>query len=713
MVRNIRWQDSNGLETLRTIVKKVLPQWKDGLRPVQEELVAPILDGAAILCCTATGDGKSAAFSVPILVLNEYNANRHLYPPNLPTRERPVGLVVTPTKGLADNIVLELTKLGIAAFSYCRESLADARRNRIDLATEIKECKKYSVICVDPEHLREKDWRVISEWPAFRSNILFTTIDEVHLINEWGPDFRPSFRMIGIFVRGRLPPSTSIVGLSATLAPGKDTAAVCKSLGFYGNSFHLIRRSNERPNIQFIVQTLTHGLAGYEFPDLLPYLMSGRKISIHCSTLDMVFRVYVYIWRLQPPEADKLRRTRMETIRLIDEDPHCQIIVATIAFSNGINAKSILDSISLGFSSTLDILLQEKGRAGREAGSLARGIVLVQPSMLAAAAKQVQGPAPPPSTNEPPKKTNNKKARAPPAAMPHEKAQLLTETHCYISVINRHYSNPPLETTSLDCIAANRPLPCSLCSARAKRTIVFPAPPSAVRLPPIAAPPVVVSQKSSTPRKLKLSRKERESATAALITCRDKIRVKEQLAGNFRNMPPILFLPSTLQTVLLDKFLSINTESDLVSLVRSWQHRQRHTKFLFDSITKLQRQIRTDREAARLAKNAKAQATRNAKRKRIDDNGDDGDLPSHRTRRKRIRRVVEDSAAEDEGEDSDSYFPEVLLPKKTPSARPARTALGTVTNVPRTTKRRTKSPTHSAAETAAGYGPRYKPRIRR
>ena len=105
MVQNIRWQDPEGLKTLITIVKTVLPQWKDGLRPVQEELVAPILDGEDILCCTATGDGKTAALSVPILVLNEYNTNRHLYPPKLRTRSRPIGLVVTPTKGLANNIV--------------------------------------------------------------------------------------------------------------------------------------------------------------------------------------------------------------------------------------------------------------------------------------------------------------------------------------------------------------------------------------------------------------------------------------------------------------------------------------------------------------------------------------------------------------------------------------------------------------------------------
>ncbi|KAJ6549201.1 hypothetical protein B0H10DRAFT_2128997 [Mycena sp. CBHHK59/15] len=136
----VRWQDPEGKNTLRTIVKNAIPQWKDGLRTVQEELVAPILDGDDILCCTATGDGKSAAFSVPILALNEYNKNRHLYAANLPTRLHPVGIVVTPAKGLANNIVLELQKLGISAFAYCRETLAAARRAGVNLGKLLREC---------------------------------------------------------------------------------------------------------------------------------------------------------------------------------------------------------------------------------------------------------------------------------------------------------------------------------------------------------------------------------------------------------------------------------------------------------------------------------------------------------------------------------------------------------------------------------------------
>jgi superfamily II DNA/RNA helicase len=53
---------------------------------------------------TATGDGKTAIFGIPILILLEMNQNPNKYP-DLPYRAKPIGIVVTPTKGLSGNIV--------------------------------------------------------------------------------------------------------------------------------------------------------------------------------------------------------------------------------------------------------------------------------------------------------------------------------------------------------------------------------------------------------------------------------------------------------------------------------------------------------------------------------------------------------------------------------------------------------------------------------
>jgi ATP-dependent helicase YprA (DUF1998 family) len=80
-----------------------------------------------------------------------------------------------------------------------------------------------------------------------------------------------------------------------------------------------------------------------------------------------------------------------EILRLLDEDAECQVVIATIAFANGLNVKSLLDSISVGFPDTVDQLWQEKGRVGRDTQTAARGVVLFQPSALAAAEKQIAG----------------------------------------------------------------------------------------------------------------------------------------------------------------------------------------------------------------------------------------------------------------------------------------------------------------------------------
>ncbi|KAJ7034199.1 hypothetical protein C8F04DRAFT_1102637 [Mycena alexandri] len=87
-------------------------------------------------------------------------------------------MVVTPSKGLANNIVLELTKLGIPAFAYSRETLANSRRTGINLTRLVKQCAKWRVLCVDPEHLCANEWREITEWPIFRSSLLFVVTDE-------------------------------------------------------------------------------------------------------------------------------------------------------------------------------------------------------------------------------------------------------------------------------------------------------------------------------------------------------------------------------------------------------------------------------------------------------------------------------------------------------------------------------------------------------
>ncbi|KAJ7799267.1 hypothetical protein B0H14DRAFT_2388174 [Mycena olivaceomarginata] len=104
MAPRFLWRDPEGVQIITQIVKNMIPQWKDGLYPWQLKLGVRILDGGDIFCCIATGGGESALFSVPIIILKEVAWRPDLYL-DLPVRLLSVGLVITPTKALAANIV--------------------------------------------------------------------------------------------------------------------------------------------------------------------------------------------------------------------------------------------------------------------------------------------------------------------------------------------------------------------------------------------------------------------------------------------------------------------------------------------------------------------------------------------------------------------------------------------------------------------------------
>ncbi|KAJ7788586.1 hypothetical protein B0H14DRAFT_3504029 [Mycena olivaceomarginata] len=102
-------------------------------------------------------------------------------------------------------------KLHVPVFAYCHDTVTEARKTGRNLLVEIKECKTWSVICIDPEHLWEKTWREITASDTFRANLVYGCTDEAHSINQWGEGFRPDFKNIGIFFRGRLLSTISVI----------------------------------------------------------------------------------------------------------------------------------------------------------------------------------------------------------------------------------------------------------------------------------------------------------------------------------------------------------------------------------------------------------------------------------------------------------------------------------------------------------------------
>ncbi|KAL0061594.1 hypothetical protein AAF712_011563 [Marasmius tenuissimus] len=621
MTQRLKWTDEEGKSAISLVVSRCIPQWPHGLREYQEKYIPAIMNGDNLLVITATGDGKSAFFCVPIVVHNEISRHPDLYPA-LPRKEHAMGVIVTPTKGLAASIVrdysfifskalmglsvLELRIFNIAAFAYTHEAITEARIAGIDIVMKICESRTWQVICVDPEHLQQPEWRQIMKHDDFTKNLVYFCCEEIHLIRDWGLAFRPCFKFIGSTACGELPHHVPIIGLSATCPPGLSTDVVCRSLGLVGNNFHTVRRSNERLNMQLILEPIARVRGASKYHQLYPYVKSNRKIVIHVNTIPEAYEIYLFLFNLLPDGCNRLRRIRMyhslctdqynhDTLELMDDDPYLQVIIATIGFANGINRLAIQDCVSWRLPMTLDLLIQQLGRGGRSADIICRGIALAPVDDIKRARAMTTGHDVGAAAGK--SKRSKKKKDVP--TLDDGKAQLLAEEVCLTGACNRYYQNPPVESSLLSCHEANRAVYCSLCAARHDITYDFPSPPlpDEPDSPPDWLPlPAPQKKKSRYKSKTNLGKKERTSMQTWLHDFRRLIWSQANVAENPALVfyPVDFFLSQPVIELILDEFLVIPNSAHLATILRSnpWQLTEDHTDRLFSLIQEFQATIR-------------------------------------------------------------------------------------------------------------------------
>ncbi|KAJ7270715.1 P-loop containing nucleoside triphosphate hydrolase protein [Mycena haematopus] len=600
------WTSPEGEAALKTIVASEIPAWTNGLRDRQTQPILRILDGQDVLLCTATGDGKSALFMVPIICHLTISKSPDRFPKFARIRKHPVGVIITPTKGLARNIVESLAKHNISALAYDRETIISAASQHRNLQEELTSCQ-FRIVCVDPEHLRSSSWLKIFDAPTFRQNLIFVNVEEIHLVREW-VIFRQSYGFVGQFLRGRLPPDISVSGLSATLEPGIPTTEICQSLGF--RDFHLFRFSNERLDVQFVLEPLQNAVSSRSFPQLLPYLNAGRNVVIYVQSLEISTRLYLYLLRMDP-SGQTGRRIRQynslchpefnsETLQLMETDPEMQIIISTVALANGIHSPTIDDVIMLQMPKTLSQTEQQGGRASRLADATGRAVILVQKSDIKNAKKFMasiaSAPENPPTA---PQQSHGRKkqAKSPAEQMDPAKAEFLVEMTCLNAVRNRRWQNEPLLETDRDCIAAKRPLPCSLCAARANIMVTFPR--RDFCRPPFPIPSA--TKRSPVPRGTKLKKKERPTVIERLGEFNTQIFEKEMYNTAYQNRVKSWFFPTSLQEKLADVLMRLATAADIDALLRTqnWPFRSSpYQDELWALVTQIQAAIRSARNVA-------------------------------------------------------------------------------------------------------------------
>src|SRR6266581_401678 len=212
---------SVGLEAARTILKERFGHAR--FRVHQLRVLGPLLAGRNVLAVLPTGAGKSLCYQVPALL------------------GAGLTLVVSPLISLMQDQVGALRRRGIAA-AYVNSQLDQGQRRVIlDAATG----GRLALLYCAPERLATLTRRLV----AARAPIALLAIDEAHCITEWGNEFRPVYRRLGVF-RSLLgqPPTIALTG-SATPAARADILHVLRM-----PDAQVVVTSFDRPNLSFSVR---------------------------------------------------------------------------------------------------------------------------------------------------------------------------------------------------------------------------------------------------------------------------------------------------------------------------------------------------------------------------------------------------------------------------------------------------------------------------
>ncbi|KAF8240377.1 hypothetical protein L208DRAFT_1232820, partial [Tricholoma matsutake] len=146
----------------------------------QLECTAKILNGCDIFCISATGNGKSALIYMPVLV-----------------HKGTITLVMSPTNFLESDMVANLEKEGIPALAINSETLAAAKLSMPvrDLWEEAR-TGQHHVILIGPETMQTSQYNSFILNTNVHARLWQLTVDKVHLVDEWGVDFRTPYQDI-------------------------------------------------------------------------------------------------------------------------------------------------------------------------------------------------------------------------------------------------------------------------------------------------------------------------------------------------------------------------------------------------------------------------------------------------------------------------------------------------------------------------------------
>ncbi|KAM3858998.1 ATP-dependent DNA helicase Q1-like [Diretmus argenteus] len=316
-------------------------------RPLQLRAMNLSMAGRDLFLVMPTGRGKSLCYQLPAVCSEGFT------------------LVVTPLVSLMEDQLMYLNSVNVPAVTLNASSSREHAKMVMAGMTDPK--APFKLVYVTPEKVAKSKLLMSRLEKAYNADRLSRiAVDEVHCCSQWGHDFRPDYKLLGILKRQF--PKVPLLGLTATATSSvlKDCQKILcvpepitLTASFNRTNLYYevrIKDSNNEAAISDISSLIKDR---YKDQSGIVYVFSQKDAEVVSSDLQKNGVVaYPYHGNMNP--EDKSRVHRKWTANKI------QVVVATVAFGMGIDKPDVRFVIHHTLSKSIENYYQESGRAGRD-----------------------------------------------------------------------------------------------------------------------------------------------------------------------------------------------------------------------------------------------------------------------------------------------------------------------------------------------------------
>ncbi|KAF8270373.1 P-loop containing nucleoside triphosphate hydrolase protein [Lactarius quietus] len=316
-------------------------------RKNQLAAIISTLNGRDAIVLMPTGGGKSLCYQLPAVCRGG--------------KTRGVTIVVTPLKALMEDQVARLRAERIDVMMFTSMDSQDGNSMQ-ELRTA---ANKPSLVYTTPEKLccSEGMKGILKDLHATRQLARFV-IDEAHLINTWGRDFRSEGYAALYDLRTEYS-GVPIVALTAT-ATAEALQDIVTTLSL--SDYVLLSQSFNRPNLRYKIIPKKRDVES-NIIDFIKGNYPNQTGIIYCiaraKTEEVALRLREGGLEAKHFHA-KVNPDDKKRIQQLWQNGECKIIVATVAFGMGVDKANVRFVIHFDLPSSIDAYCQETGRAGRD-----------------------------------------------------------------------------------------------------------------------------------------------------------------------------------------------------------------------------------------------------------------------------------------------------------------------------------------------------------